>query len=161
MNRTVYIIRHAKSLGNRRNRATFGVKGAGLSVEGVNTAKKLKKALADLGIDANKEPVAVSELIRTRQTAEQAGFKRITTTPLLNEVDSGLQPDTLDRMLLNKAVPKAAIAAAKKLLKHPPAEQVWVTHGLLIAGLAHELNIPVHKLFVPEMASITTLTIPS
>ena len=48
----------------------------------------------------------------------------------------------LEKLLKNIEVPKKAITAAKRLLNSPPEEDIWVTHGMLIAGIGHVLNLP-------------------
>lgn len=159
MSRKVLIIRHAKSLGSRHDRHLYPKEGAPLSKEGFKDAEKLKAEFLKRGVDIKREPVAVSELIRTRQTAEAAGFTSLSEYEVLNEVNSGLGPTVLDQMIENKQVPKKAIEAAKKLLARPPKENIWVTHGMLIAALAEELGIPKNELFIPSMTSIIEVEI--
>lgn len=145
------------STGNRFDRHLFGPEGAPLSAEGREDAAKLRPQLTDLGIDPTTEPVAVSELIRTYETAEQLGFRQITAYGSLNEINTGLTPDELNAMLARKALPEIAYQAARIILADPPSESVWVTHGMVIGALAHELDIPADTLFVPAMATITRL----
>jgi phosphohistidine phosphatase SixA len=160
MQRIVYIIRHSQAEGTRYNRMLFGKEGGALTEEGIQEAKTLKLQLKALGIDVNTEHVAVSDLQRTYQTASYAGFMNITVNSLLNEVNTGLPPEELEILLENKHAPEAAIKAAKAILDNPPAERVWVTHGLVVAGIAHELGIAPGELFVPEMGSVSKVTIP-
>lgn len=158
MSRTVFLIRHAKSIGGRFDRHLFPKEGAPLSDQGIEDAKLLKVDLHDKKIDLS-QTVAVSELIRTKQTAVYAGFKYLKTYPTLNEIDSRLLPAELDEMIKNKGVPERAITAAQKLLENPPEEDVWVTHGMLIAGIGHVLQIPTADLYIPAMTSITRIVI--
>ncbi len=160
MNRTILLIRHAKAMGGRHDRHLFPKEGAELSEEGEKASLLLKDTLRLLGIDVATEPVAVSELIRTKQTAQIAGFKNINEYKVLNEVDTGLSPEEIDEVLVMKGVPSIASNAAKQLLKYPPKEKIWVTHGMLIAALANELGIPTSTLYIPEMASVTEIEIP-
>lgn len=159
MSRTVLVIRHAISEGGRHDRHLFPKEGAPLSAQGILDAQGLHAQLVAHNVDLENEPVAISELIRTRQTAEHAGLKNLSEYAMLNEVDSGLSPEELDAIIENKQVPKKAIAAAQKLLTNPPKESIWVTHGMLIAAMARELRIPPNELFVPDMATITALQI--
>ncbi len=160
MSRTVYIIRHGTSEGNRHNQASFGPEGGALSKHGIQEAKALHQELKNLGIDTQTEPVASSIMKRAYETAAYAGFKQINKYPLLNEVGGDLLPEVLDQMLERKEAPPSAIIAAQNLLKNPPLEKVWVTHGQLISGLAYALDIPVYKLFIPKMGTITKLELP-
>jgi broad specificity phosphatase PhoE len=117
----------------------------------------LKGKFAKIGIDVTKEPVAISDLKRTYETAFYAGLTGFTKYSLLNEIDSGLAPNVLDDMLKQKKLPKAALEAARAILENPPVEKVWITHGLVIGALAHELGISPNELFIPETGSITKL----
>lgn len=160
MSRTVYIIRHGTSEGTRHNQASFGPGGGALTPQGVREAKALHQELQKLGIEAQTTPAASSFTKRARETARHAGFKQINTYSALNEVGGGLPPEILDAMLERKEAPPAAITAAQNLLKNPPPEKVWVTHGQLIAGIAHVLKIPTSELFIPKMGTITTIELP-
>ncbi len=159
MRRKVIIIRHAKAIGGRHDRHLFPKEGAPLSDEGRVAALKLKTVLEQLGIDTEKEPVAISQLIRTKQTAQIAGFKKMNEYGILNEVNTGLSPEELNKVIANKDVPKIAKKAAMNLLKNPPKENIWVTHGMLIAALAEELGIIKKVLYIPELASATEIEI--
>lgn len=158
--RVVFVIRHGQSEGNRHNRAAFGKEGGALTDDGVQEAKQLRSKLSEVGIDVRAEAVAVSELQRTYQTARYAGFEHINKYSSLNEVNSGLPPEELDALLKQLAVPDAAKVAAQKILHNPPNEKVWVTHGLVIAALAHQLGIAPSKVFIPPMGSVTKLVLP-
>jgi broad specificity phosphatase PhoE len=157
--RVVFVIRHGQSEGNRHNRAAFGKAGGALTVDGVKEAKQLGGELRELGLEVSTEAVAVSELQRTSQTAHYAGFEHITKYTVLNEINSGLTREELDTLLKRLEVPAIAIAAAQKILSNPPKEKVWVTHGLVIAALAHELGISPNKIFIPPTGSVTKLVL--
>lgn len=160
MSRTVYVIRHGASEGNRHNQASFGPDGGGLTDVGIVEAEGLKQALQELGIKVESEAVAVSPMKRAYETAYYAGFKLITKYPALSEVGGNLPPDVLDAMIVQKEASPSAVSAARRLLAEPPSERLWVTHGQLIAGIAHELGYPSSELFIPKMGSITKLNLP-
>ena len=81
------LIRHGKTDANRLTRAAFGKQGAPLNEIGIAQAKRLRIQLATYGFDnLATEPVAVSTLLRTAQTAQNAGLQTINTYSLLDEV---------------------------------------------------------------------------
>lgn len=160
MSRTVYIIRHGTSEGNRHNQASFGPEGGALNHQGIQEAKALRKELHSLSIDVQTEPAASSIMKRAYETALYAGFKQINKYTSLNEVGGDLPADALDSMLETREAPPSAIAAARKLLSNPPPEKIWVTHGQLIAGIAYVLGIPSSTLFIPKMGTITRIELP-
>ena len=155
MSRVIYIVRHGQSEGNRHNRADFGKEGGALIDAGIAEAKALKDKFLEMGIDTKTEPAAISELKRTYETAIYAGFTKLHKYGSLNEVDSALKPKELDGMIKQKKTPDDAIIRAQSLLANPPTENIWVTHGVMIAGIASELGIPPDQLFIPKMGSIT------
>lgn len=160
MSRTVYIIRHGKSEGTRHTEANFGPLGSSLNEQGVQESRKLQMLLEELGINVNIEPAATSQKKRAYETAEAAGFKNIKKYQCLNEVARTDSPEVIDAMIAKKEASPVAIAAAQELLKNPPPERIWVTHGQLIAGIAKVLDIPSSELFIPELSSITRLLLP-
>ncbi len=160
MSWVVYVIRHGASEGNRYNQASFGPKGGALTEKGIEEAKTLSKELQAIDIDTRIEPAATSAMKRAYETAHYAGFQHINIYSVLNEVGGDEPPEILDAMLARKEAPPSAIAAAQKLLKNPPLERVWVTHGQLIAGIAHVLHIPTSELFIPKTGTITKLELP-
>ncbi len=160
MSRTVYVIRHGTSEGNRHNQASFGPRGGALTPQGIQEAKALHKELQKLGIEAQTTPAASSLAKRAHETARHAGFEQINKYASLSEVGGDLLPEVLDAMLARKEAPPSAITAAQNLLKNPPLEKVWVTHGQLIAGIAHVLDISTSELFIPKMGTITRLKLP-
>src|SRR5207302_6657304 len=118
-----FLIRHGKTDANRMTRAVYGKQGAPLNDEGIQQAKILRWKLAQCNATLSNEPTAVSEFLRTQQTAEVAGLKNIVINSLLNEVN------TPDLQKTTKAIQKGivapeAIAAAKKLLANPPKEKI-------------------------------------
>jgi broad specificity phosphatase PhoE len=121
------LIRHAKTDANRANRAAFGAAGAPINKEGQEQAQKqaqrLHAVLVDRGIDVASVTVAVSELQRTRQTAEVAGLTHVTVNSLLNEVSTG-DPAHTNALLESKRLPDEALVAAEALLVAPPTQTI-------------------------------------
>jgi hypothetical protein len=160
MSRTVYIVRHGTSEGNRDNQASFGPEGGPLNEQGIREAKNLYRQFQELGFDPQTEPVASSNMKRAYQTAQFAGFRNINRYATLNEVGRDVPREVRDAMIARNEVPPIVNTTAQTLLKIPPKENIWFTHGQLIAGIAHELGIPPTTLFIPEMGSITKLELP-
>lgn len=153
-----FIIRHGFTGVKRDQRDAFGVEGPPLDELGQKQAKKLKQALIHLGVDPSTESVAISEFLRTRQTAELAGFTNIQVRPVLNEVQTGLPGDELKAMLAEKHLPPAVLERAQAALDNPPKEAVWISHGLLIMGLCELFGIK-NDPFELEFCSITEINI--
>lgn len=151
-------IRHGKTDANRLNRAAFGAKGAPLNDLGINQAILLHDKLMSFGIDPASHNVAVSELARTCQTAEVAGFKHIVVNEILNEINTPNPSLTLQLVAKNE-VPKQAIEAAKAIIMNPPKQQIWVTHGLVIIALQYVLGIASKDNFEPEYCEIREIEI--
>ena len=59
---------------------------------------------------------------------------------LLNEVKLDMPEAELTAMLALGLVPDEALNAADRILRNPPEESSWISHGLLIAGLTAVLN---------------------
>lgn len=152
------VIRHAKTDANRLTRAVFGKSGAPINDEGKQQAEKLHDELIKLNIDPVTEPVVVSELMRTQQTAELAGFKKIEVNPLLNEVNTMDPKHTLELVAQGK-LPEEAIVAAKAILANPPKQRIWVTHGLVMAGILQVLKMAGIKNLVPKHCEIVEIDI--
>ena len=96
---------------------------------------------SEFGIDAANTPVATSELLRTQETAREMGFLAVRPYGLLNEVEHDMEGPALRTMLDDGELPAAALRTAEAILAQPPQEGVWVTHGLVIAGLSHVLGV--------------------
>lgn len=142
----ITVIRHSLSEANNRdNKGTpaFGAPAAPLMPEGQEMARKLGDELrTGYGIDPACTIVAVSQLRRTRETAAYAGFGEIATYPVLNEVDKDdIDYPTMKEGLLRGEVPQVVLDQAQQVLDRPPAERVWVTHGLVIVGLTRLLGV--------------------
>lgn len=147
------IIRHGQTNANRLTRAAFGKSGAPLNATGIAQVADLIKELKKFDVDLSLESVAVSELLRAKQTAELAGFLSIQVSSLLNEVYS-LDPRNTNELIANKIIPEEAKKAAKDLLLNPPKEKIWITHGLLITAVQCELGIIDPKNFLPNFCEI-------
>jgi hypothetical protein len=166
--RTVWVIRHAHSTANTTEASAsmtaeglaFANQSAGLTERGAIECHTLSSFLPEkYGIVPSWTTVAVSEFSRTQLTAELLGFKKRTSYPELNEVDHGMALDVLRGMLRQNQVPPVALTAARKTLDQPPAEDVWVTHGLLIAGLCTLLGTAnQYERPVPRQCEVRQLT---
>lgn len=111
-----------------------------LSETGFRQAESLGVHLKAEGMSLNG--VAVSEALRTYDTAKTMGAKRIVTYPLLNEVSHpGMSKQEVQGLAGAGWLPVAALDAAREILENPPAEDVIVTHGLVIAGLTAVLRL--------------------
>lgn len=167
--RTILAIRHAHSTANGEkvpaglsaDDLAFANQSAGLTQRGVEECARLAPTLRTRGIDPHRVDVAVTEYARTRQTAERLGFPkaRIMVRPEINEVDHGMDLDVLRAMLRRNEVPRVAVMAAERLLRTPPKENVWVTHGLLIAGMCIVLGTADgYERPVPRQCEVRRLT---
>jgi hypothetical protein len=143
----ILAIRHGLSEANNRDNVgtlAFAAKDAPLMETGKEQARERAAGLArDYGVDPRITPVAVSHLLRTQETAQVMGFQpdRITPYELLNEVEHGMEGVALRAMLNDGQLPQTALYAAEAILRQPPSESVWITHGLIIAGLSHVLGV--------------------
>jgi broad specificity phosphatase PhoE len=147
------LIRHGKTDANRLTRAAFGKHGAPLNKVGISQAKQLREQLLTYDFKPAVEPVAVSELLRTAQTARYAGLHNTSTYPLLNEVKTA-DPQHTQQLIEKRILPAEAIKVAEKLLANPPRERIWVTHGLVIAALLQELGKLEPDTFIPGFCEI-------
>lgn len=168
--RTILVIRHGHSTANEPGVPTaktaedlaFANQLAELTPRGENECAELAGVLfTEYGIDARSTRVAVSEFVRTKQTAKQLGFSESLTTPYfaLNEVDHGMELGALRAMLRQNQIPRFAEQAAEAALRRAPTEDVWVTHGLLIAGLCTVLGTDhLYDRPVPRQCEVRRLT---
>jgi phosphohistidine phosphatase SixA len=161
MNRIV--IRHALSeANNRENYGTpaFGNPEAPLMKRGREQASTIGEFISDnYGINLASEPVAVSMMRRTQETAIVAGFRKLSLYPELNEEKGGMTDEETRIALDTRRPPEATIAAARLLLEQPPEEMVWVTHALLIATMCQELGVYQDYRFTPKFTEIRELHI--
>lgn len=151
------LIRHAATDANRLTRALEGKHGAPLNEAGRNQAAKLQQVLVKQGVDLS-QPVAVSDFIRTQETARLAGFTNLNVNKLIDEINTSDPKRTQEGVEQGK-LPKEAIEAAQSILQNLPAERVWVTHGLVITALLMALDQSDHEHFIPAQASITEIEI--
>lgn len=152
------VIRHAQSEANRTTRPAFGEAGAQLTKGGINQCFNLGVVLIAMGVDRKDEAVAVSEKIRTQQTARHVGFIWTEIYPILNEVSTNIPPLDLLVQLHKGQLPFEAIARAESILDDPPEERIWITHGLVIAGLREVLGMRSEPL-VPGFCEVEEMTI--
>jgi broad specificity phosphatase PhoE len=158
------VIRHSLSEANNRNNygtPAFGHPDAPLMPAGREIAQEMgTKLQEDYKLDPESTPVAVSEMLRAQETAREAGFVIATRYLILNEVDTLLPYGDLREMIQNKHHTDIAIEAAEHILENPPEQQVWVTHGLVIAALCKVLGVENDfENFVPKFCEIRELSI--
>ena len=158
---SILVIRHGLSeANNRENYGTpaFGSPEASLMPAGREQASALGELLvADFGIRLANEPVAVSMMRRTQETAIVAGFRKLHLYPELNEEKGNMTDAETKTALQTRRPPEATVLAARKLIEQPPAEQVWVAHALLIATICQELGIYQAERFTPRFCEVREL----
>jgi len=159
----VYVIRHQLSEANNRDNygtPAFDNPDAPLMPAGRDGAVILGRQLvAEFGIQVSSEPVAVSMMRRSQETAIVAGFRKLHLYPELNEVKGGLSDSEISAALAQKRPPQATHDAARYLLEHPPEEGIWVTHALLIASLCQQLGVYQSARFIPKFGEVRRLQI--
>lgn len=170
--RTVTLIRHAHSKANEADSSNltgeglaFANRSAGLTDEGKLQCQELELLLRTRhGVIPAKTKVAVSTFERTRLTAVELGFVIINPYAQLDEVDPGLPIEKYRRYVeghhrLPEVSLRAAIAAAEVVLENPPEEEVWISHGLLIAGICSILEIgQQYDRLNPEQCEVREIT---
>ncbi len=158
----VLVVRHALSEANNRSSLAFGSVEAPLMEEGRVKARELGKLLvAKYDVNLEEVTAATSQLVRARETAEEAGLnpKKTVTNPLLNEVVTGLAPLQLRAVIDAEELPEAAEIAAIRLLDAPPEQPIWIAHGLLIASLCRALGTAQDQRFIPHFCEVRELDI--
>jgi broad specificity phosphatase PhoE len=154
------VARHGFSEANDRNRygtPAFGNPEAPLMPLGKVQAAELGEKLTEEYGFTVTEPVAVSMLRRTQETAIVAGFRWLHVCPELNEEKGGLSDQGIRTAIQERCPPEATRAAAEFLIAHPPEEKIWVTHALLIATLCQELDVYQDARFTPKFCEIREL----
>lgn len=158
---SILIVRHGLSeANNRENYGTpaFGNPDAALMPAGREQASALGELLfKDFGLQLADEPVAVSMMRRTQETAIVAGFRKLHLYSELNEEKANMTNSETRTTLLTRRPPKATIAAARIIIEQPPIERIWITHGLLIATICQELGVYQDKRFIPKFCEIREL----
>jgi broad specificity phosphatase PhoE len=134
------LIRHAETKANKGEQLSLTSAQIDLTDRGREQAKELRGILATLGIDVATTRAAVSELACAQITAGLAGFRNPRITPLLNEIPRTRSPHVILNEVEQGVIPSEAIRAAKEIMRDPPAEPVWITSGLIIAGLEYVLG---------------------
>lgn len=156
------VIRHGLSEANNRDnfgKLAFANSEAPLMEKGKIQAQEARQLLASrYNVVARNTDAATSTLLRANETAQIAGFINIRQYSLLNEVNHGVELGELRQMLDTKVLPKAALHKAEQILANPPEETIWITHGLVIAGLCSVLGSS-HERFIPSFCEIRELTI--
>lgn len=147
------LICHAQTDANRVTRQAFGKQGAPLNDVGIQQATLLRQQVLAYHLEPTNEPVAVSGLLRTKQTAEIAGFTQIIVNSVLNEINTP-DPQKTSMLIRRGILPEEATAAARKVLANPPKEMIWITHGLLIAAILVELKLAAPRKLIPGFCEI-------
>ncbi len=156
----LYVGRHGVSRANDKDSPAFGSPEAPLLPLGEDQAVAMGDEFTNkYAIIPETTAVAVSRLRRAQQSARRAGFIKLTINPLLDEVTTKMSQEELYDCLTNKYVPRASIEAAEKLLTTPPEQTVWITHGLVIAGLCEVLGVSNQYCFIPRFCEIRHLTL--
>lgn len=156
----IFVIRHGLSFANDNKSLAFASSEAHLMPEGIAQASQLGfKLRNDYSIDPQTTEIAVSQFNRASETASSAGFTKFTKYPLLNEITHGMNLIDLRASLDRGVLPQAAIEGAEYILEHPPTEAIWVTHGLVIAGLCKVLGIYQKDNLIPRFCEIRQLPI--
>lgn len=155
---TYVLARHALSGANDRNNIgsmAFASEQAPLIPLGIEQAQTMGGVIiAKYGIDITTEPVATSDMLRTQQTASEAGFQDITPYAALDEIRHGMDLQDLRGMLDEGELPPIAIKMAKETLANPPRERFWVAHGLRIAGICAVLGVHKEKRLIPKFCEL-------
>lgn len=138
----IYVARHGVSEANDAGNAAFGSAEAHLLPEGIEQATCLgEQLIPTYCIDPNTEPVAVSQMARTQETAHHAGFVIAKQYAQLDEVSHGLDLDGFICMKQTRQLPAHVMRAAEDTLNNPPAERFWISHGLRIAAMCQILDV--------------------
>lgn len=160
---TKLVVRHAFSTANDRDQygtPAFGNPESPLMPQGIEQAIELGKKLTTLyGLDLNIEPVAVSMMRRTQETAIVAGFRWLHIYPELNEEKGGLSDNDVRLALQEKHSPDATRKAALHIIAHPPEESVLILHAFVIATMCQELDVYQDARFTPRFCEIRELPI--
>ncbi len=160
------VFRHGLSqANNRENYGTpaYGNPDASLMDEGIihaaNAGRMLR--LPPYAIDPTNTIVAVSKMRRTWETANFAGFHTLRPYESLNEIGHGLTLEDKAQIKEAHILPVVALRAAEEVLKNPPEEDIWFTHGLLIASMCRVLDIyqDVDTRLIPHFCEIRELPV--
>lgn len=156
----ILVIRHGLSEANNRESLAFGSSTASLMDKGREQARQLGHLLSTkYALSTAATAVATSRLQRTQETAREAGFLNLSTYSVLDEVEHGMELTILREALDKKQLPAAAVEVAQAVLEDPPRESVWITHGLVIAGLCQVLGVCQDARFIPRFCEIRELPV--
>ena len=158
---SVIVARHGLSEANDQASLAFGSPNAHLMEHGRVRARELGQVLRHVyQVNVDEEVVATSRLLRTQETAEVAGFRRIVVNSLLDEATTGLSFEEIIEARRTRIAPHTAITVAEAILENPPEQGVWITHGLVIVGLCEVLGIA-HQFekFIPKFCEARMLPI--
>lgn len=158
------VARHSLSEANNRNNfgtPAFGHADAPLMPEGRAIAQEMGKDFQEcFGVVPEKTKVAVSGMLRSQETATEAGFADLKVYTAINEVDTKLPYHELRESITSRQHTTVAIKAAELILENPPEEEVWISHGLVIASLCEVLGISYKfERFIPKFCEIRELPI--
>jgi broad specificity phosphatase PhoE len=155
------VVRHGLSQANNRaNYGTpaFGSPDASLMDEGIVQATNAGVILREnYLIDPSTTTVAVSKMRRTWETANFAGFHTLRPYESLNEAMRGLTLEQIQHIKDTREFPLPALQAAEEVLNNPPEEDIWFTHGLVIASMCKILDVHQEKSAVPTFCEIREL----
>lgn len=164
INMSKFVARHSLSeANNRENHGTllFGHPDAELMPLGREMAQEMGQVFERVhGIIPVRTRVAVSKMLRSQETALEAGFTDLEEYEVLDEVDTKLPHPELKKSIADRQHSEVALTAAQRILDSPPEEEVWVTHGLVIASLCEVLGVADQfERFVPKFCEIRELPI--
>jgi len=157
---SVLVVRHELSEANDKNSAAFGQAHARLLTLGIERIPVIRDNLINVyGVTIEDTDAAASDMSRTQETATLVGFTSVRNYSILNEVDVPKTPE-LRAQLDSEIIVPEAFEAAEAVLATPPAEQVWFTHGYLIAALCHATGVDTSGMrFIPRFGEIRELPI--
>jgi len=133
------LIRHGETDADTRDRS--GPHDQPLNERGRIQAVHIRPKLSlEDNIDITTTPVAVSELQRTRQTAQAAGAQIIRSYTILNPLID-LTLEQRDEFRETGILPQHVLDASQNILDNFPEERILVMHGLPITGICKILGI--------------------
>lgn len=167
-----FLIRHGQSYANLRDFTAFGNHESPLTEKGISQAIELRQTLRNNhAIESSHyvDTVAVSELVRAQQTAEHAGFKKVSIIPLINESDVDEEVmqgiDVISKHRSELWVPSETKSRARELYERirdrDMRYEIYFTHGMFIAGFLLECAVQlveIHKPFDSNRGYIPLLT---
>ncbi len=180
----ILLVRHAKSLANKRDFTTFGNEDSPLEIEkGIPQARGLAEVFRNAyNIDppTYDRPVMASEYTRAYQTAREVGFQQVDASGILDESRFSLEelsPEACVRRHASEGwVPLETAERALRFVKLVQtgelSYQVYFSHGMMIAGimqlLADEADIRgevfPHEFrkgrgYIPDLATIIPVNV--